>query len=124
MSSSVLVSPDTDLCQLPSGPVPPGKSVDFTQTDLQAVANGVTIPLTIIATLFVKDRLCANFRKLHGSDFMILVALGANITTQVSFSLYSRFFRRVWHFPLCWTTDQYRKVNGIPYLYELVNLLT
>ncbi|KAI1261471.1 hypothetical protein F5Y18DRAFT_440370 [Xylariaceae sp. FL1019] len=95
-------SPGTDVCQLPSGPVPPGKSVDFTITDLQAVANGVTITLTIIATIFVTSRLYTNVRKLHWSDN-------------------SRFFRHTWHLPLCWITGQYDEWN---YIWSILSIFS
>ncbi|KAI1362072.1 hypothetical protein F5Y08DRAFT_284750 [Xylaria arbuscula] len=103
------IAPGTDLCQLPSGPVPPGESIDFTKTDLQSVANGVTITLTIFAGIFVLTRLFDNFRKPQWSDVMVFIALVANITTQVSLSMHARLLRHTWNLPFCWLTGDYPK---------------
>ncbi|KAI0441720.1 hypothetical protein F4803DRAFT_407961 [Xylaria telfairii] len=104
------IPPETDLCQLPSGPAPDGETVDFTQTDLKDLGVGVTTTLTVITTIFVASRLYSNFRRLGWSDLMVFVALGANIATQVTLTMNARLFRHAWHLPLCWISGEYQKL--------------
>ncbi|KAK5625608.1 hypothetical protein RRF57_001324 [Xylaria bambusicola] len=60
--------PGTDLCQIPLGPPPTNQDIDFSNTDLKALGIGVTIPTTVLATVFVFARLYTNFRKPQWSD--------------------------------------------------------
>lgn len=70
------IPPGTDLCQLPLAmPSPPSQTVDFTKTDLKALAIGVTIPTTFVATVFVLARLYANIQKPQWSDRKCFSAL-------------------------------------------------
>ncbi|KAI0517760.1 hypothetical protein F5B22DRAFT_645466 [Xylaria bambusicola] len=101
--------PGTDLCQIPLGPPPAGQDIDFSNTDLKALGIGVTIPTTVLATVFVFARLYTNFRKPQWSDLLVFIAFGANIALQVSLIVDSRYFRHTWHLPLCWINGKYQQ---------------
>ncbi|KAI1457885.1 hypothetical protein F4805DRAFT_457328 [Annulohypoxylon moriforme] len=104
------IPPGTDLCQLPLVmPFSPGWTIDFTKTDLKAIAIGVTIPTTLVATIFVLARLYTNIRKPQWSDLLVTIGLLANIGTQISMIMNTQYFRHGWHLPLCWINGHYQQ---------------
>ncbi|KAI8962020.1 hypothetical protein F5Y11DRAFT_324380 [Daldinia sp. FL1419] len=104
-SLSNQLPPGTDLCKIPAGIPPPGKSSNLDSTYLANLLISLGIIITTIAVVFGLGRLYVNFRKLTVGDSFVLVAVISNTTTLVLMSFHAKYFRHIWDMPLCWLND-------------------
>ncbi|KAH8892600.1 hypothetical protein GQ53DRAFT_822805 [Thozetella sp. PMI_491] len=99
-----------DLCAIPAGIPPDGVIPDFENPPSLAPAMIATITILSAASVSITfGRLYANRRRLHISDYVMLIGLIFSWGMSVTCLLLLKFARHQWDIPVCWLDASYMK---------------
>jgi hypothetical protein len=100
-----------DLCLIPAGQAPDGRSSNLVNPASLAPAKlAVMSVLVFWATVFTAGRFCVNIRKLLPGDYFAIVAVLISITLFGLSPTQTRTDRHIWDTPACYFDGQYAMI--------------